>query len=108
MKGILLLLVQCLLPIFIKTPAAIIVSQGSHKKQKAGVNFKATCNLSIPFFGTFIASGSKTNLRAIHLEFFFDKILLHGKFLSFVPLKQKKALWKLFSPEISQFFMTRS
>ena len=30
-KGILLLLVQCLLSIFIETPGAIIVSQGSHK-----------------------------------------------------------------------------
>ena len=69
-KGILLLLVQCLLPIFIKTPAAIIVFQGSHKKQKGGVNFKATWNLSTPFFGTFIASRGKTNLRAIHMENF--------------------------------------
>ena len=34
-KGILLFLVQCLLPIFIKTLAAIIVSQGSHKKTES-------------------------------------------------------------------------
>ena len=78
------------------------------EKQKGGVNFKATWNLSTPF----LALLSQVEVKQIYALFtwkiFVDEILLHRKFLSFVPLKQKKALWKLFSPEISQFFMTRS
>ena len=41
-KEILLLLDQCLLPFFIKTPAAMIVFGEVLKKLKGGVNFKTT------------------------------------------------------------------
>ena len=40
------------------------------EKQKGGVNFKATCNLSTPFSGTFITRRHKKNLRAFRLENF--------------------------------------
>ena len=89
-KGILLLLVQSLLPIFIKTPAAIIVSQGGHKKTERWGELQGHLE---PFHSIFLALLSQVAVKQIYSLFtwkiFVSKFLRHGKFLSFAPLKQK-------------------
>jgi len=59
-------------------------------------------------FGIFIASRRKTNLRAFHLENFCCQNSATWKVFVFCAPEAKHASWKLFSPEINQFFMTRS
>ena len=59
------------------------------EKQKGGVNFKATCNLSTPFSGTFITRRHKENLRLFRMENFCCQNSATWKVFVFLPLKQK-------------------
>ena len=89
MKGILLLLVQWLLPLFVKTLAAIIVYQGSHKKTERWGELQSHLE---PFHSIFLALLSQVAVKQIYVlltwKIFVAKILQHGKFLSLVPLKK--------------------